>query len=66
VDVVKVVGLNLLKFYKQVEEISEQIIECSWLHHKHLLKVKARKVLIAETFIQVNLKLRILCFSFIE
>jgi succinyl-CoA synthetase beta subunit len=33
-------GLNLLKNLQQVEEISEQIIECSWLHHKHLLKVK--------------------------
>jgi hypothetical protein len=60
-----VVGLNLLHFYKQVEEISEQIIECSWLHHKHLLKVKARKVLIAETFIQANLKPNLM-LSFIE
>jgi succinyl-CoA synthetase beta subunit len=34
-------------------------LECSWLHHKHLLKVKkVRKVLIAEDVYQVNLKLQ--------
>jgi succinyl-CoA synthetase beta subunit len=59
---VKVVELNLLKNLQQVEEISEQIIGMQLVTPQ----TSAEGVIAEDVYPGESLKLRILCFSFIE